>query len=356
MSPRSSSRPGCRAVLAGAAMALMLLAPVTARAADTDVVTIPDANLKARLNARIGSGRAATQDITVGEAAGLSSTYSLTGPFADLTGLEAFVNVRGLTIAGISASQSSTYTSLAPLAGLTKLTSLNLQSGRARSVRPLAGLTNLTTLTVRGQGVTNPAPLGSLTNLTSLTLTDNAISDASRLPQLPNVTTLVLTRNRIVNPAPLVGKVDHAKIRTLGLAGNRITDASSLAALGDSRLIDYTSSGEGLDVSRNRITDLTPFDSWSRLPPQENLGSQQLYVGSYQPGGVVLPALETERGGHRSAEGRAELGGDLRLRDRAGHADGPERRERRSDVARPRPLGPADTLDRELLRPAGRPV
>lgn len=303
MSPRSSSRQGCRAAFAGVAAALALtgglplapaqlpLAPVAASAADTDVVDIPDANLRARLNSRLGSGRPATQDITVGEAASLTGSYSLTGPFADLTGLEAFTNVRGITIAGISARQASTFTSLAPLAGLTNLTSLHLQSGNARNLRPLAGLTNLTALTVQRHGVTNTAPLGSLTNLASLNLNNNAISDASRLPRLPNLTTLDLTRNRITNPAPLVGKVDPAKIRTLGLAGNRIADASSLAALGDSRLVDYTNAGEGLDLSRNRITDFTPFDSWSRLPPWENTGSQQLYVGAYTPGGVVLPAL-----------------------------------------------------------------
>lgn len=303
MSPRSSSRPGRRAAFAGVAMALALtggltlapaqlpLAPVAAHAADTDIVNIPDANLKARLNSRLGSGRLATQDITVGEAASLTSTYSLTGPFADLTGLEAFTNVRGITISGISARQASTFTSLAPLAGLTNLTTLHVLSGHARSLRPLAGLTNLTALTVQGNGVTNPAPLAALTNLTSLVLNNNAISDASRLPQLPNLTTLDLTRNRIVNPAPLVGKVDPAKIRTLALGNNRITDASSLAVLGDSRLVDWTNSGEGLLLSGNRITDFTPFDSWSRPPGGDQTGSQQLYVGAYQLGGVVLPPL-----------------------------------------------------------------
>jgi hypothetical protein len=302
MSPRSSSRPGRRATFAGVAVALALtggstlapaqlpLAPVAAHAADTDVVNIPDANLKARLNSRLGSGRSATQDITVGEAASLTSTYSLTGPFADLTGLEAFTNMRSLTIAGSTAITASTFTSLAPLAGLTNLTTLSLQSGAARSLRPLAGLTNLTSLTVRGNGVTNPAPLASLTKLTTLDLSNNAISDASRLPQLPDLTALNLSRNRIANPAPVVGKVDPAKIRTLKLSLNRIVDASSLAALGDSRLVDYTSTGEGLDLSRNRITDFTPFDSWSRIA-LENLGYQQLYVGPYQAGGIVLPAL-----------------------------------------------------------------
>ncbi|MDW5593700.1 DUF3616 domain-containing protein [Conexibacter stalactiti] len=273
------------------APAQLPLAPLTAHAADTDVVNIPDANLKARLNSRLGSGRTATQDITVGEAASLTSTYSLTGPFADLTGLEALTNAQGITIAGASTRQASTFTSLAPLAGLTNLTELTLQSGKARNLRPLAGLTSLTTLLVQGNGVTNPAPLATLTNLTSLSLPNNAISDASRLPQLPNLTTLNVTRNRIVNPAPIVGKVDPAKIATLDLTNNRIADVSSLAMLGSSRLVDWANPDEGLLLNRNRITDFTPLDSWSRPPASYQTDGQQLYVGAYTPGGVVLPAL-----------------------------------------------------------------
>ncbi|HEY4276596.1 MAG TPA: DUF3616 domain-containing protein [Conexibacter sp.] len=299
MSPRSSSRQRRRAAFAGVAAALTLtggltfapaqlpLAPAAAHAADSDIVNIPDANLKGRLNARISASRAATQDITVGEAAGLTGTQSLTGPFADLTGMEAFTNVTNLTIGGTT----NTFTSLAPLAGLTKLTSLTLQSGAAHKLTLLAGLTSLTSLTVTTQGLSNPAPLASLTNLTSLNLGNNAIRDASLLPQLPNLTTLNLARNRIVNPAPLVDKVDHAKITTLLLTGNRIEDASSLAALGDSRLVDTTTTTQGLLLTSNRITDFTPFDSWSRPPSYPQTGSQQLYVGGYQSGGVVLPPL-----------------------------------------------------------------
>ena len=80
-----------------------------------------------------------TQDITVGEAAIPTGSFTLTGPFADLTGLEAFTNMRGISIAGISAAQLSTFTSLAPLAGLTNLTTLSLASGRARQPQTAGG-------------------------------------------------------------------------------------------------------------------------------------------------------------------------------------------------------------------------
>lgn len=329
---------GVVATLLGLVLGLGGFAPSAARAADTDVVTIPDANLKKRLNARICCGRPADQDITVGEAAALTGTHSLAGPFADLTGLEAFKNVTTLTISGTSATTKSTFTSLAPLAGMTSLTSLTLQSGNAPNLSPLAGLTDLTNLTVQGNGVTDISPLAGLTKLTSLSLRQNGVanlsplagltkltslnlmqngvtdtsplaaltkltslnlqtnqignSDLKRLPFLPELTELNLGANRIADPAPLLGKLDSEKIATLILSRNRITDASALAPLGSGKLSRYTNTGEGLILDSNRITDFTPFDSWDQPPAPEQTAGQELYVGGYKSGGIVLPALK----------------------------------------------------------------
>jgi hypothetical protein len=273
------------------AVPLLLTAPPV-HAADTDIVTIPDANLKTRLNAKLGSGRPATQDITVGEAAAATGTLSAGGPFADLTGLEAFTNLTTVNITGFNSSTASTFTSLQPLAGLTKLTSLTIQSGNAPDLRPLAGLTELTQLTVRGNEVTDPSPLAPLTKLTSLTLNDNRISNLNLLPQLPNVGSLTLSINRIVNPAPLLEKIDPAKLANLSLGNNRIKDASSLAPLGSGRLVQWVTTGDGLLLQGNQITDFTPFDSWAKPPHWSQTGSQKLYVGAYRDGGIVLPELK----------------------------------------------------------------
>ena len=285
---------GVVATLLGLVLGLGGVAPSTAHAADTDVVTIPDANLKKRLNARISTSRPAAQDITVGEAAALTGTHSLGGPFADLTGLEAFKNVTALNITGISTTTKSTFTSLAPLAGMTKLTSLTLQSGNAPNLSPLSSLTNLTSLTVRGNGVTDLSPLAPLTKLTFLNLLANKIGDGDlkRLPVLPELTSLDLGSNRIADPAPLLDKLDSEKIATLILSRNRITDASALAPLGSGRLSQYASTGEGLILESNWITDFTAFDSWDKPPSWEQTGEQQLYVGAYKSGGIVLPELK----------------------------------------------------------------
>lgn len=270
------------------------IAPTAAHAADTDVVNIPDAKLKEELNKDIGPGRTATQDITVGEAAAFTDRLLLAGPIADLTGLEAFTNAWDLWITGVSTTTKSTFTSVAPLAGMTKLTRLVLQSGNAQNLSPLASLTELTSLSVLRNGVTDPSSLAPLTKLTVLELGNNKISDLSLLPSLSDLTTLNLVNNRIADPAPLLDWLDSEKIANLNLSGNRITDASSLAPLGeDDGPINYpTTTSEGLVLTKNRITDFTPFDSWPKPLVRQRTENQQLYVGEYTPGGVVLPELK----------------------------------------------------------------
>lgn len=269
----------------------LAIAPTAAHAAETDVVNVPDAKLKEELNKDIGPGRTATQNITVGEAAAFTGTLSLAGPIADLTGLEAFTNTPILNITGAGATTKSTFTSVAPLAGMAKLTKLTLQSGSAQNLSPLASLPALTTLSVSRNGVSDPSSLAPLTNLTTLELGNNKISDLNLLPSLPNLTTLGLFNNRIADPAPLLDKLDSETIATLELSGNRIADASSLAPLGDGQLGRWTTTSTGLNLSRNRITDFTPFDSWSKPPAWQQTTEQQLYVGGYMAGGVVLPEL-----------------------------------------------------------------
>jgi hypothetical protein len=299
--------PGARAVSAilGASVLLMAapalapvsgltLSPPAAHAADTDVVSIPDANLKAKLNAKLSASRSPTADITVGDAKTATGTLTVAGSVADLTGLEAFVNVTTLTLSGVNAT-ANTFTSLQPLAGLTKLTNLTIQSGSAQSLTPLSGLTNLTSLAVARNQVTDASPLAPLgAKLTTLNLTGNRIADLTKLPSLPNVTNLGLGGNRIVDPAPVLDKIDSTKLATLNLSTNRITNASALVPLGNGKVGQWAAVGisAGLNLSSNRITDFTPFDSWASPPAAEQTASQQLYVGAYRAGGVQVPVLK----------------------------------------------------------------
>jgi hypothetical protein len=268
---------------------LPLAPPAAAHAADTAVVNIPDANLKAALNGAIGAGRPATQDITEAEAQSVNGLLELVGPFTDLRGLEAFTNATDLTL-GDDGVTPNTFTSLGPLAGLTKLGTLFISSSGAESVAPLAGLTNLTDLQLSSSPVKDLSPLSPLApKLTGLYVTGDRISDLSLLPSLPNLSDLDLSNNRIVDPAPLLGKIDTATLGSLYLTDNRITDVSALVPLGSGKI---GKSSYALDLTGNRITDFTSFDSWTTPPPSTSTGSQQLYVGAYPAGGIVLPQLK----------------------------------------------------------------
>ena len=101
------------------ALAGLSIAPTAAHAADTDVVAIPDANFKAAINRALGGGRPVDQDVTVADAAAVTTmaTTRFTGGIADLTGAEALTGLTTLQLP-TSSSDSNTFTDLTPLAGL----------------------------------------------------------------------------------------------------------------------------------------------------------------------------------------------------------------------------------------------
>jgi hypothetical protein len=298
-----------------------LVAPSPARAADTDVVLIPDARLKEAINATIaastGATRPATQDVTVGEASLVTNIASarVRGAITDLTGLEAFPN---LTVFA-TVRTGNTYASLEPLRGLTKLTQLGVPNGQITDLSPLAGLTNLTSLTLGRNQITDVAPLSGLTKLTQLNLNNNQVRTLTGLPAAPGMTDLQLANNRVKDVTPLVGRFDAANLRSVSLSGNRITDAAALAPLGrDGALLGAAaSSDQGLNLARNRITDFSSFASWLRPPTGDQVSEQAVYAGPYRAGGIVLtlkdaaaavvPAVDPSAGGYDPATSRLTL-------------------------------------------------
>ncbi|MBO0883126.1 MAG: leucine-rich repeat domain-containing protein, partial [Mycobacterium sp.] len=311
----------------------------SADAAGTDVVNIPDANLKAALNAELG--HAADQDITEADALTVTRVLSAPGPIADLTGLQAFPNLAEFD----DRARGNTFTDLTPLSGLTKITRLSLNNGvltsadltplqsmtglqtlnlagnqiasaaplspianlttltldnnQIANVAPLSGLTNLTTLSLDNNQIANVAPLSGLTNLTALNLDNNKIRDLSGLPALPRATFLSLSNNNIQDPSPLVDKLTGAAgvLATLNLSNNKITDVTSLAPLGQNTALlgNATSLSTGLMIEGNRIADLSPLSTWKKPPTSFNANGQSVFVGPYQDGGVHV-TLKTSNG------------------------------------------------------------
>ncbi|GAB3199610.1 hypothetical protein GCM10027062_16750 [Nocardioides hungaricus] len=278
------------------ALAGLASAPLAAHAAGTDVVTIPDANLKAAINKALGGGRTPDQDVTEADAAAVTTltATAFTGPIGDLRGVEALTNLTSfqmpLTV------QGNTFTDLTPLAGLAKLTGLSLPNGQVSDLTPLGGLTGLKTLAVNNNQVTSLDGLSGLTGLTVIALTNNQVTDLSGMPVAPGVTALQLGGNKIVDIAPLAGKFDKAVLTTLDLSGNRIVDPSPVAAYGAAggKLGSGLPGTQGLKLGTNRIRDFSAFAGWSAPPTSSRVAGQTVYVGPYTSGGVQVslkPAL-----------------------------------------------------------------
>jgi Leucine-rich repeat (LRR) protein len=311
-SPRSGAVGHTLSLLVALLVAVsgLSIAPTAAHAADTDVVVIPDANLKAAINRALGGGRADDQDVTVADAALVRTvaTSRFPGPVADLRGMEALT---GLTTFQLPTNvQGNTFTDLTPLAGLTTITMLALVNGQIADLSPLSGLSSLRSLTLTNNKIVDVAPLSGLTGLTTLGLntnlvvdvsalsgltsltglglSDNQITDLTGMPTLPALTAMVLSGNKIADVAPLADTFNKAVLTTLNLSGNKIADASPLAVYGNdgAKLGTVSPTTQGLLLGNNRIKDFSAFSGWTRQPTGTRVSGQTIYVGPYPTGGV----------------------------------------------------------------------
>ncbi len=200
---------------------------------------IPDANLRAKVEAALNKASGAT--ITHADMAGLrtctfanptsclylerpfSDRFNVAGHIHDLTGLE---HATGLTRVII---QFHPISDLTPLAGLTGLRSLTIENGDIQNLAPIAGLTNLQTLALHASyRISDLTPLAGLTSLRLLRLTVNRISDLSPLAGLTGLTRLYLNDNRISDLTPLAGLTG---LDRLTLDVNRITNIEPLRGM-----------------------------------------------------------------------------------------------------------------------------
>ena len=252
-------------------------------------VTIPDANLRALIEAAMGKPSRAP--ITSVEMQILTGLDARNAGISDLTGLEFATNLtrldlgsnaitdltplEGLTNLTVLYLGNNTITDMSALEGLTNLTELSLYDINISDVSTLEGLTNLTTLGLENNTITDVSPLESLTNLTELSLSDNNISDVTAMGSLTNLTELSLNDNNISGVTAL-GSLTN--LSSLGLGGNTITDVSplegltSLTGLGlhDNNISDVTALGSLTNLSRlslyeNNISDVSPLGGLTNL-------------------------------------------------------------------------------------------
>ena len=238
-------------------------------------VTIPDANLRAAIEAALDKANGAP--ITQIEMRTLTRLYASFAAVSDLTGLESATNLTFLdlsynNITDVSALSGLTnltklelvynaITDISPLSGLTNLIVLQLSGNPITDLSMLAswlrGLTNLTTLNLGATGIADISALAGLTNLTSLNLGFNAITDVSTLASLPNLRYLGLDFNNITDVSTQMSVLGSmTDLVSLSLGYNNITDVSALSGL--TNLIT-------LSLNRNAITDVSTLASFTNL-------------------------------------------------------------------------------------------
>jgi hypothetical protein len=276
-------------------LAAVIAMPQAAQAAD--VVTVPDANLKAVLNSAIGTATSTTrtpdQDITPADA--LTVTTIDTGvvedaPIATLTGLEAFTNVTSLLIT----RPGSTATDLRPIGSLTSLTTLQMDNMPFTSLDGLGSLARLNNL--RMAGASQLVDLSALSQLTQLT---NFIVGTS--PRVRDLSPLSGSKDTLLRVTVTDAAVEDIsflegfkKVRNLSFIRNRIEDVSVFGTFDDSYALNDAKANQ-LALTGNRIKDFSPVVAFRAIKglnfgPTAATSGQSIYVGPYDAvNGVTVP-------------------------------------------------------------------
>ena len=216
---------------------------VTATA--TGTVTIPDPNLRAKIETALG--KTSGDPISPAEMATLTSLSAQDAGIRNLTGLETATNLTSLHLGNNSVSDISV------VAGLTKLTELQLWDNTITNISAVAGLTNLTKLYLWGNTISDISPMARLTNLTRLYLGENSVSSILAVAGLTNLTHLYLNENSVTDISSIAGLTHLTELR---IGDNTISDIDAVTNL---------TSLVWLDMPNNTISDISPVENLTDL-------------------------------------------------------------------------------------------
>ena len=184
----------------------------------TTTVTIPDANLRAAIEAALDKARGAP--ITQADMTSLTSLTAPNKDIRDLTGLEFAINLTSLSL------DENQIPDVSPLSNLINLKSLQLGYNIISDISSLSNLTGLETLTLSANVILDISALSSLTSLEALNLSTNLISDISPLSGLINLTNLYLSRNNVSDLSPLVANMGLGSGDEIDVRNNPLSPTS----------------------------------------------------------------------------------------------------------------------------------
>ena len=220
----------------------LFLAPLSTSA---QVVTIPDANLRAAINEALGKPENAR--ITREEMQTLTALDADNRGITDLTGLETATNLLSLAL------RNNLISDLTPLASLTRLRQLDLNINVIFDLSPLASLINLREITISVNFISDLSPLAGLIRLEEIGMSENPLADLAPLSGLINLRAFSGWDTPVVN---LEGIAELPKLRDINVCNARISDLSPLAK---------AKGLTGLYIVDSQVTDLSPIAGLTNL-------------------------------------------------------------------------------------------
>ncbi len=217
--------------------------------------TIPDANLRAAVEAALGKTPGAL--ITAADMERLERIEADDAGISNLTGLEAATQLERIEFRRNSISD------LSPLKGLTRLNNIKLRGNRITDVSPLADLINVDWLGLEENSIRDLSPLRGLRKLNGIGISGNPISDVSSLASLISLEGIAAHRTPISDFSTLA---KLPRLRWIEFSNDRsISVIPSLKGLKALRR---------LEINNCNISDLTPLSGLTELEWLELINNQ----------------------------------------------------------------------------------
>ena len=220
----------------------LFLAPLSTFA---QVVTIPDANLRAAINEALDKSENAR--ITHEEMLTLTALDAHNRGITDLTGLETATNLLSLGL------RNNLISDLTPLASLTRLQQLDLNSNVILDLSPLASLINLREMWISVNFISDLSPIAGLIKLEEIGMSEIPLADLAPLSGLVNLRAISGWDTPVVN---LEGIAELPKLQDINMCNAGISDLSPLAK---------AKGLTGLYLAESQITDLSPIAGLTNL-------------------------------------------------------------------------------------------
>ena len=230
---------------------LFFVFPLTTSA---QTVTIPDANLRAVIEAALGKTSGAT--ITAEDMATLTRLDAHNASIHDLTGLEFATKLEEIRC------NNNLISDLSPLAELVSLHVVEFRHNRISDLSPIANLINLGWLIVPHNLIPDLSAVTNLVNLHGLDISHNVIIDLSPLSSLIKLHRIWMTENPPADLSPLSGLIS---LRSFHSWGTPILDLAPLADLPKLREID---------ICGGEIWDLSPLENATNLKELSFVGNE----------------------------------------------------------------------------------